>query len=258
MASPTSVGYLVAGEGTPHQTKLLNKEQLVEWILRRLGAPLLNVQLTCEHVKEAIESACVWFAARKGAWRMGYIQVVPNLNEYVLPAVVDTVIDVVFTTYMADITQVMSPTLLLEEKVPYDVFAAPSSVGLYSSYVQVLQYVEQAKRILSAEHDWEQRGRSLFIAPRPRQAMKLIIEFRSSVFNVEELPPYDYLMLRDYALALTKRDLGNIRSTYASWPGAQGDVQFNGEALLAQASEELEKLEEKIIASGGPMGFITG
>lgn len=256
MAIPTIAGNIQSNQ--PFKSKQLNRDELVDWILRRLGAGLFKVELTCDHILDAIDSACRWFAAKKGVFKLGEVQIQPGQVQYQLADEVDIVLDVAFTAPESDISLIFSPYLLLDEKVPYDVFAAPQSIGLYSSYVQTLQYIETAKRVLGAELDWEQRGRLLFVSPTPRQAGKMIVEFKSSLFNLHELGERDHYLIRQYALAFAMRDLGFIRGKYSSFPGAEGDMTLNADRLLDTANEMFEKLNEEIILTGFPTKFAHG
>ena len=137
----------------------MDVDALKRWVLRRLGAPIWKIEFTPEHVDDSVEEAIRWFAAKKGAYRLGILTIQPGVVEYTLSNEVDVVLDVHFSSPESDLSLIFSPFLILDEKVPYDVFAAPQSVGLYSSYVQTLQYIETAKRVLSAELDWEWAGR---------------------------------------------------------------------------------------------------
>jgi hypothetical protein len=248
----------IESEGQPFVSKVMNREELWKWILRRLGAPLWKVELTQEHLDDSIESAVRWFAAKKGVYRLGALVTLPGKVEYTLAPEVNVVLDVIFEAPQSDISLIFSPFLLLDEKVPYDVFAAPQSIGLYSSYTQTLQYVETAKRILSAELDWQQRGRCLFISPTPKQMRRAIIEFNSSVFNLDDLSERDHDLVKRYALALAMRDLAMVRGKYSSFPGAQGEQTLNVDLLVSKSDEMIEKLNEEITLSGMPMFFSTG
>jgi hypothetical protein len=53
----------------------------------------------------------------------------------------------------------------------------------------------------------------------------------------------------DYALAIAKETLGNIRSVYQSIPIPGGDTTINGSVLLDQASNEKDKLIEQLRAT---------
>ena len=75
------------------------------------------------------------------------------------------------------------------------------------------------------------------------------------------MDPYAGPWLKDYAFARSKFMLGEARSKFASIAGPQGGTSLNGDALKAEAQNDLDKLEEdlKTYSEGGtPLGFIIG
>lgn len=237
----------------------MNREDLKQWILRRLGAPFWKVELTADHLEDAVELAQRWFASKKGVRRQMMVPFYSGMTEYALDDQVDTVLDVAFPVSPMDISMVFSPYIMQGEKVPYDVFAAPSSAGLYSSYTQTMQYVEMAKRLLNAEPDWRQEGRSLFIFPVPQSNGAMLVEFKSHDFTIEQLNERDHDLVKRYALACAKRDLGEVRDKYTEgFPGAQGMTQVNGAKLKVEAQQEMAALDVEIIKTALPMGFVSG
>jgi len=242
-----------------HKSQLMDAEALKQWILRRLGAPFLKVELTADNLEDAVENARRWFVAKKGVTRF-YTLPIQSGNDYDLLDDVDTVTDVVFTSSALDLTLVFSPFVLIDEKVPYDVFAAPSSGGLYSSLVQTLQYIDMGKRILSAEADWRQEGRKLYIMPasRPDYASNLLVEYKANSVTIEQLNERDHDLIKRFSLAQAKLDVGRVRSKYDTFSTAQGSSTMDGLTLLDEARTELEKLEEEISASAYPMPFMVG
>lgn len=237
----------------------MNEEELQQWILRRLGAPFLKVELTADALADAVEVARRWFAAKKGVKRQVSVAFYAGLHEYALDDQVDTVLDVAFPVNPMDISMVFSPYILQDEKVPYDTFAASGgSGGLYSSYTQAVQYVEMAKRVLGAEPDWRQEGRSLLIFPIPRSNGYMRLDYKSHDFTIEQLDERDHDLVKRMALASAKLDVGRIRSKYGEFAGAQGATQLDGQALLAEGTAEVEALNKEIAMSGYPMAFMAG
>jgi len=236
----------------------MNEAQLQQWILRRLGAPFWKVELTGDHLDDAVEQARRWFSAKKGVIRQRGMFFFPNIVEYKLPDDVNLVLDVSFPVSPMDISLVFSPYILQDEKVPYDVFAAPSAVGIYSSYTQTIQYVEMAKRILNAEPDWRQDGRNLLIFPNPKTSGTMIMDFKSHDFTIEQLAERDHDLVKRYALTYAKQQLGRNRSKYGEFAGAQGPATLDSDRLFNEAAAELEVLEKEISLSAFPMGFRAG
>jgi hypothetical protein len=247
----------------PPGNKLMNSEELYEWILRRLGAPFWDIELCQQHVRDAVEMAVRWFAAKKGVTKLLFIRVQPNVVEYQLDCEVDRVIDVAYETQKLDLSLIFSPFTLLEEKIPYDVFASGGSGGLYSSYVQALQYIETAKRVLSAEFEWTEirdgnAPSKLFIAPPPADSRNMIVWAKINFTKIEELQERDHELIKRYALAKAREDLAWVRGKYGEYPSAQGTTTLNWDRMLDAATTEIEKLEEEIMGAGYPMGFVTG
>lgn len=237
---------------------LMDAAALQQWILRRLGAPFWKIELTGDHLDDAVEQARRWFSAKKGVRRQNTMPFYTGIPEYDLPDQVDIVLEVAFPVAPMDISLVFSPYILQDEKVPYDVFAAPSAAGIYSSYTQTMQYIETAKRILNAEADWRQEDRKLLIFPVPKSSGNLIYDYKSHDFTIEQLHERDHDLVKRWALAYCKDLVGRVRTKYGSFSGAQGPTQLDGDRLLQEAAREFEQLEKEISASAYPMGFIVG
>jgi hypothetical protein len=244
--------------GATPPNPLMDDAQLKQWALRRLGAPFWKVELSEDHLDDAVEFAKRWFSAKKGVKRQMSMPLYTNVPVYELPDTVDVVLDVSFPVSPMDISLVFSPYILQGEKVPYDVFAAPSSAGIYSSYTQTVQYIEMAKRILNAEPDWRQEGRHLYVFPVPKLGGFMIIEYKSQNFNIEHLPERDHDLVKRYMLAKAKLDLVQVRNKYTEFPGAQGPTNMNWQQLYTEATADLELLEKEIGESGKPMMFLHG
>lgn len=238
-------------------SQLLDHAALSQWILRKLGAPVFCVELTQDQLNDCLDDAVRWFAAKKGLWKFAGLNIVNGQVAYPLPDEVDIVIDFCIEAPQSDLSLIFSPFLLLDEKVPYDVFAAPQSIGIYSNYVQTLQYIETAKRVLGAEVDWEQRGRCLYVSPTPKANKRAIYEYKTSVFNLTQLSERDHDLVKRYALAEAMILLGLIRTKF-TFPGAQGDQSMNGDRLIDMGTTLRDKLDEEIMLSAYPMKFATG
>lgn len=237
---------------------LMNEAALLNWMLRRLGAPLLKVELTQCHFEDNISDAKHWFSAKKGVKKQTIMRTVPGQVEYQLADDIDTVLDVAFSVPPMDISTVFYPFAQQGESIPYNAFMAPGSGGLYSSYTQTLMYVETAKRVLGAEPDWRQEGRKLYLFPVPKNDNGIWMDYKANIITIEQLNERDHDLVKRYALAKAKADLAEIRGKYDSYPGAQGSTTLNSAILRESALAEIEKLDEEIILSGYPLGFTTG
>ena len=241
-------------------TPLMDNDELKAWLLRRFGAPLLKVEVTEMHLDDAIEGAKRWFVAKKGARTMASVAVLAGQAEVEIPYNIDVVYDVTFTAPNFDLSLVFTPYAMQDDHIPYDTFrAAGTSGGIYSSIVQVLQTVEMAKRVLGSEPDWRQDDRILRLFPTPKSELTVIVEGKSNEVPLDQLNERDFDLIKRYALAFLKRDLGRIRTKYTEgFASAQGTTTLDGQSLLEEATSEMEALDEEIAMSGYPMLFLVG
>lgn len=237
---------------------LMTEAELKDWILRRLGAPFLKVELTQGHLDDIVEESLRWFSAKKGLVKLSLLTTQAGVTEYDLPHDADMILNVNFSLSPLDIAMVYEPYLLEGDSLPFDVFASPESGGLYSSLVQSLQYIETAKRVLGGEPEWRQIGRKLRIWPAPKQGSSVMLEYKSNHITLQDLSERDHDLIKRFALAQAKEDVARVRSKYDSYPTAQGSVSLDGDRLFDEAQREKEKLEEEIFDSAMPMAFITG
>lgn len=239
---------------------LLTAAELQQWILVQLGAPVIIVELAEVHLRECVEQAVRWFAAKKGFVRELDVDILANVQEYTLPDDVDQILSVAFTESALDLSLTIAPGFFLpDQQIPYHALAAPQSAGLYSSFTQSLQYIETAKRVLGIELDWEyDPGRRMFrVFPSPKASGKAVLRYKSRGFTVEQLGERDHEMVKRYALAKAKGILGLIRGKREAI-GATGAIRLDGAELLSAAEKEIERLDEEILKSGMPMGILTG
>lgn len=244
---------------SPSPSLLQNEQELQQYILLSLGAPQVKVELVQQDLEEAINQAKRWFNSKKGFKRNVMIDIYANVTEYQLPEEIDTVLDMSLPSRSTDFSRVIDPLGLLDASIPYNLFPAPAAGGLFSTYAQALQYLELGKRITGGEVEWSQEGRTLFVFPTPKETGKALIYGKSNQFTVEQLQERDHDMVKRYALAWARRKLGTVRKKYQSgWPGAQGVVQLDGDALYTEAQAEIQGLDEELAQSGFPLGFLTG
>lgn len=242
-----------------NQTLIKTDEDLSKWILRKLGSPTIEIHLTKEQLTDALDEARRWFAAYKGEKRYVTIPTIAAQGTYELDEDVDVVLDVVQTANQLDFSLLLNPfTFLDEQQIPYNIFAAPTSGGLYSTLVQAMQNTKMAKRIIGAEFDWRQEDRQLFIFPVPATSANVIVHYKTSYFEVKDLAERDHMMYKRYALAKAKETLGHVWNKYGAFPTAQGQTAFNGAAMLAAAEKEIAALDKEIMGSGFAMGISVG
>ena len=104
--------------------------------------------------------------------------------------------------------------------------------------------------------------KKLTILQRPHAEENLMLFCYN--YRADENLLSDYLAsqwIKDYTLAACKYMLGEARSKFATVAGPQGGTSLNGDALKAEAQQEMDKLEQDLslqAAGGVGYGFLIG
>lgn len=73
--------------------------------------------------------------------------------------------------------------------------------------------------------------------------------------------PYIFPWVQEYAYSMAKAILGEARSKFGQLAGPSGGTQMNGTALIAEAKEQMEKLEDELkryVDGAVPLSFVIG
>lgn len=242
----------------PSPALLFDEEELQQYILLYLGAPQVKVELVPEDLQEAINQAKRWFSSKKGLIAERPLTITAGVSEYQLPTDVDTVVDVYFMGRQYDFSRVIDPLGLIDGAIPYNLFPHPQAAGLISTYVQSLQYLKTARRIVGGEPEWAQSGRTLQILPIPRESGTIMVRGKLNNFTLDQLPERDHDYIKQYAVAWAMMKLARVYIKYAQYPGAQGAVNLPGASMMAEATAKMAELSDALEQSGYPMGILTG
>jgi len=246
---------------------VVRKTKLKDYIVRKLGGGKMCIELSALHIDDAIDEGFRWFSARRGIYIRKSFSVTEGVQEYDLTTLLTT------TEFdqLIDVVNLWLPEL----STGYNVFAdwnfldLPSTYPLelnvvdnefiYSGLVLTLQQREMAKRILSAEIDFEYDilNGLLNIIPEPDKSGTAIFEYKKIVADGDKLSPKDEEILYKAIVAYAKEILGRIRSKYQAIPVPGGSVTLDGEQLLSEARADFELLEQRI-QNIEPMGFFSG
>jgi hypothetical protein len=246
-----------------HHSAALSERDAIERTRRYFGHPVVAVEITPEQFGDALEETKQWFIDNWGIIRFRMFDVTTGVREIQMT---DDVRDVQEVHFEA----VRVPPLVFDRDFPFFapfplraeggiVFSYPT--GLYSGIVQQLQWIEQLKRIFSAEAEFEfdRVTRVLRIFPAFEVGEKrLLVEYTSNSMQIEELFGEALVTFLRYFRAEVGERLGQIRSKYDSIPVAGGAATLNGSALLEWARDEKEKLTEWAHARNAPYRFLTG
>ena len=241
--------------------ELLDRDGLMHWILKRLGAPQWKIELHPCQLEMAIDDAIAWYLKWKGARKTKYTDMLSGKVDYDYPDEADTILDVIPPDNPTDLNNLYQTQPYYTQLVPYDGYRESFSAGgPVSSFVQAVQYNETSKRVYSQQFEWmlDPEKRKVIISPAPSTSGLMAIVYKSGCLNIAELSAYDHDLLKRYALAVATGVLGLVRRKFSRIPGADGEQQLDGADLVRESREDLEKLDEDIRESCYPMPIITG
>ena len=233
--------------------------QIKEWIQRKLGACVINVEATDEQLDDAIEEAKEWWQMWVGERRVVLVPIVSGKVEYPVTdfaSDVDTVTDVTFESNGRSFNDLFAWADV--EINPYTVVYGGQ--GGYSDLVQYMQYREMSKEIVSADRDWdyERATRTVTISPKSNIGSRMLVEYISKQMDLSYLTNYEMRVFRDYACGTAMKAVGNIRTKFQGKPSAAGEFSMDGDIMWANGDQLIEKAEEKMGLLQEPVGFFAG
>jgi hypothetical protein len=230
------------------------RQKLMEEILLLLGHKLIDIELEPDHLNLAIDRAIDRYRTRStNSVEESFLllTLLPDTNVYYLPNEVMEVTDIFRRGTSGNLTggTFFDPFQSGIVTAIYSVPFASGTTGNLALYESALQYQELVGRLFGYKlnYTWEKTTKKLtfmrkFVAPE---------DVFLWVYNYKPegvlLNSYDSRQwIRDYSVAAAKEILGQARSFIGSLPGPGGGVTLNGADLIAQAREDMARLEEEV------------
>ena len=254
----------------------MNINQFKRWAKSKLGeSPScgVNVELGDEQLEQALENAKDWWNAHLGLYRETTIQLVAGQQDYDISGITPRVDDVVNVWMPSSAFSIdynlMYPGFLDIQGIPYYEGARWGTGYPQTTLVQSLQTIEQTSRILTADSSWEYycdltqepAVSKIRIMPVRNQGGKAVVLYQVDPrdLKLEHYKQRDLWLVREWALAEAKYTLGRIRGKYTGGlPAAGGDRTLDGEALIAESREDMERLRLQILDYDGPIMPFVG
>lgn len=255
----------------------LTRAEAIVWLKRHLGGGVVVLELCQEHFEDAFADAIRWYIGRKGIKRRAVQNVTAGIQEYLMPSDCDEVLEVWFPGVQIDIIAAVNPYAFIDiDQLPvaYQSITGVPGGSFYGTLHQILAHAETARRVVGSEPAWEffKDNNVLHLAPRNQRGGIAIVRYASTRLVADDpespstTPVNDFrrihfrhreLILR-YALARTKERLGRVRGKYTEFPSAGGSKTLDGDALLTEAREETEKLNEELMELNEGVSFLVG
>ena len=254
-------------ELSPRKKREQVREQLKDYILHKLGAPVLKIELDEQNLDRCVDYALRVFeeyAPREYFSLYTFISN-PGKSVYELPADVGIVRQVYYkqaATFAFQATD-LDGAIPIEYFYPGGTYASIQGGlidpiqpiwGRMGEWVLYKQYEQMYSNISSNIGGWEFVGDmgQIKLYPTPVAPQIVIVQYLQKMKDWKEVS----LAMMDIALAEAKEVLGRIRSKYTQPPGAPAG-QLDGATLLQEAQHEKEKWKEEILTRYGDILPIT-
>jgi len=245
------------------------KQEVFDYVHAFLGGGMVDVELDPIHYETALTKALTRFRQRSDnsvEESYMFMPTVVDQNEYTLP---NEVVEVrkLFRRSIGSRTGGGDGGSLFE---PFNLaytntyLLSSSKMGGLATYDLFSQHQELVGRMFGSfiEFTWNSTTKKLTLLQRPRAEETLLLFCYNYRPDAQILD--DYLAkqwVKDYTLAGCKYMLGEARSKFATIAGPQGGSTLNGDALKAEAQQEMEKLETEVstqVSGGTGYSFLIG
>lgn len=219
-----------------------------DYILARLGYPVVRVELTAFQLKSAVEESINKFAYHAPFWNRQFaaFDASAGINQYILPPHIAH--NLSYVNYRKTLLTIQDAAHDLEYDFFIKYFQDNFIHGDFrlGDFYLLQQHLEMARKVLGQEGAFDLvNGNVLQLYPVPAvNNERVILEYRAVDSNTIH-PAYRNWIQR-YALAIAKGILGEIRGKFGSLPGPGGGASLNGTALLQASQQDKKMLEEEL------------
>jgi len=233
--------------------KITSREQFKEYILRRLGSPVIDINVDDEQIEDRIDDALLKFRdyhfdGMQHVYYPHQLTEADRNNEYItLPD------DFVGVTRIFDINDSYGAMNLfnIRYQLHLNELFNISSVSV-TPYVVAMRHIEFLEEVFVGKKPirYNRNTDKLYIDMNWKDdtvvGQYVMIDGYKDV-NPEENPDvWDDPWLRQYATQLVKRQWGEHLKLYEGM-NLPGGITFNGQKIWDEANEEITKLEDQVI-----------
>jgi hypothetical protein len=244
------------------------KQEIFDYVKTRLGDGMIEVELDPKHIENAFITAVDKFRQRSSnsvEESYGFLDLQEDQTEYTMPAEVISVRQIYRRTVGGASSSEGGSTFDPFELAYTNIYLLQTGrIGGLATYDMFSGYQELVARMFGGfiNFKYDQPTRRLQIFRRQRSPETVLVEqynFRPDFILLQDI--YAKPWIREYTYAVAKFTLGEARSKFTTIAGPQGGGQLNGDALKAEATQEMQDLMTQIgnYAEGGtPLSFRIG
>jgi hypothetical protein len=245
--------------------KLNSREEFKQYCLRRLGEPLISINVSDEQTEDRLDDALNYYQLHHyNAVKMIYLK-----HQLTQLDISNGYIDV--PDEVKSVTKIFPIDTLISQDYMFDVqfqiiannLSDFSSVQLMN-YEVAMQHLRNVQMILVGQQGirFTEHEKKLYIDDNLQKKMYVgayVIAECYAALNPETFPDIwgDY-WLRKYATALIKKQWGSNLSKYSSMP-LPGGLVLNGPQICMEAEQEIAQIENECKTEYElPVGFFVG
>lgn len=241
-----------------------NRSEFAEYCLRRLGKPVIDIDVAEEQIEDRIQDALNYFYDYHfdGSEKIYYKHMITQEdidNRYItLP---DNILGVVKLYSSSSFSNSYSLFDIRYQIALNDLYSLTTKSMV--PYFMAMQHLSLLEQLLVGERAirYNRRAGILYIDTnweKYKVGDYLVVEATNVVDPEIHGGVYADRWLKQYATALIKRQWGSNLSKFREIP-MMGGMVFNGPQLLAEAENEIAKLEAEMINSYSiPVGVYIG
>ena len=245
----------------------MTKEDLFDWIKRRLGHPMVRVELHESQIEDACNKAKDEFLK----WAHGNatedvsitLELSSGVSDYVLPAGITEIVKIKdFGIGAGGINTLFSTENILYNFGVYSFLDNPITGYSMVDYHLALEFMDLLDRYIPDRFNWRYNKSKNMLKLKPTpifdpEARQYILLFTYMYTGADEDSTelsddvfdaiWNEVWVQDYSLACAKETLGYIRRKFANFSSiGNTGISLDGDSLISEAQQEKEKLEERL------------
>jgi hypothetical protein len=242
-----------------------NRDQLKEYALRALGAPLITIDVTEEQMDDRIDQAIsffneyYWDGITKELFKHK-VTAEDITNKYI--AIPDHIWSVTRVFSTSNSTSGQPNIFDLEYQLRMNDLRDLTSTSMIY-YTQVMSHIALLDYMLNTQRQFRFNRLSgkLFLdlnwEAKIREGEYILVEAYAALDPTESPKMWNERMFKEYVIALFKSQWGTNIKKYSNI-SLPGGVMLDGQALYQEANDEMREIEDYIKNNSAPLDMFLG
>lgn len=228
--------------------RIKTAEALVEWTLRQLGAPTIQVEVTEDQILDNIDKAIQKFAyyAMDGQEEVILdVAITAGQMEYQLDERVTAILNLRTSSNFSSLYRLPGGYVFANQPMGLDLLSEMNNVDItnMSMYLSKMTMLEQLFDI-PLNYVFNEQTSTLRLLETPREnRMLMLVAMEYEAKPVDKI--YGHEWIKEYVEALTKITWGNVVGKYSST--LVNGSTINYDRILSEGLEAKTALEERLI-----------